>query len=84
MLFRSLRERGLRIPEDVQVIGYDDVFVSELTTPELTTIHQPVQEMAQACIDIIRQAAAGETFPSRTVLRVNLVRRGSTGTLRAD
>ena len=83
-LLGVLRERGLRIPEDVQVIGYDDVFVSELTTPELTTIHQPVQEMAQTCIDIIRQAAAGETFPSRTVLRVKLIRRGSTRTIQAD
>ena len=83
-LLGVLRARGQRIPEDVKVIGYDDVFVSELTMPELTTIHQPVEEMAQTCIDIIRRAAAGEAYPARTVLRVNLVRRGSTQTLQKD
>ncbi len=83
-LLEVLRTRGQRIPEDVKVIGYDDVFLSELTTPELTTIHQPVEEMAQTCIDIIRRAAAGEAYPARTVLRVNLVRRGSTQTLQED
>ncbi len=77
-LIGLLQNRGKRVPEDVKVVGYDDVFVSELTNPEMTTIHQPVEEMAQACIDIIKKAAAEEAFPARTVLRVSLVRRGTT------
>ena len=79
-LLGVLSSRGKRVPEDVKIVGYDDVFVSELTTPDLTTIHQPVQEMARTCIDIIRRASENEAFPARTVLRVNLVRRGSTRT----
>ena len=77
-LMGVLQNRGRRIPEDVKVIGYDDVFVSELTSPELTTIHQPLEDMAEACIDIIKKAADGEAFPARTVLHVKMVRRGTT------
>ena len=77
-LIGVLQNRGRRIPEDVKVIGYDDVFVSELTSPELTTIHQPLEDMAEACIDIIKKAADGEAFPARTVLHVKMVRRGTT------
>ncbi|MBQ3999867.1 MAG: LacI family DNA-binding transcriptional regulator [Oscillospiraceae bacterium] len=77
-LIRVLRKRGKRVPEDVRIVGYDDVLVSELTDPQLTTVHQPVREMADACIDIVKKAAAGEGYPARTTLHVTLVRRGTT------
>ena len=76
-MIRALRERGKSVPEDVRIVGYDDVLISELTDPQLTTIHQPVREMADACIDIIKRAADGEEYPSRTTFPVTLVRRGT-------
>ena len=76
-MIRALRERGKSVPEDVRIVGYDDVLISELTDPQLTTIHQPVREMADACIDIIKRAADEEEYPSRTTFPVTLVRRGT-------
>lgn len=74
----ALQERGLSVPENVKVVGYDDVMLSRIVSPELTTIHQPVQEMADACVDVIKKASAGESYPSRTIFHVSLVRRKTT------
>lgn len=69
---------GIRIPEDVQVVGFDDTYVSELTTPSITTIHQPVREMAQNAAEMLVRAIEEKETPSSVVLPVSLVRRGST------
>jgi len=72
------KQRGIRVPQDLKVVGYDDVLLSQMTTPDITTIHQPVREMAEACVDIVRRSAEGESLPSRTTFHVSLIRRGST------
>lgn len=69
---------GIAVPEQLKIVGYDDVNISRLTTPTITTIHQPVKEMAKAAISLLQNAIAGEMVASRTVLPVTLVRRGST------
>ncbi len=74
----ELTRRGRRIPQDVKIVGYDDVELAQLTTPQLTTIHQPVYEMAKTCIDIIQKASENETFPARTTFHVTLEKRGTT------
>ena len=71
----ALREKGRQVPEHVRVVGYDDILFADMVSPGVTTIHQPVQEMADACIDIIKKAAVGEAYPARTVFHVSLVRR---------
>ncbi len=70
--------RGLRVPEQMKVIGYDDVNVASLTTPDITTIRQPVKEMAETAIAMIDRVAGGEMVPSRSLFPVTLVERGST------
>ncbi len=45
--------RGLEVPGDLSVVGFDDTFASTMVWPELTTIHQPVAEMADTAIDIL-------------------------------
>src|SRR5204862_7567952 len=42
---RAARERGLRVPEDLSVVGFDDIEPSILVTPTLTTVHQPLGEI---------------------------------------
>ena len=69
---------GIRIPEDVQVVGFDDTFVSELTTPAITTIHQPPHEMAESAAEMLVRAVKEKETPSSVVLPVSLIRRGST------
>lgn len=74
---QACRQLGIEIPARMKIVGYDDVDISEFTVPELTTIHQPVREMANECISIIRKYSAGESVLSRTIFHVSLVTRQS-------
>lgn len=67
-----------RIPEDIKLVGFDDVNISMLTTPRITTIHQPIKEMAATAVDLVINASQGNLVPSRTMLPVALVEREST------
>lgn len=69
---------GLRVPEQVKVVGFDDVNIASLTTPPITTVHQPVREMAEMSVDLIVRSDKGEMIPTRTVLPVTLVKRATT------
>ena len=73
------RKLHILVPEQMKVIGFDDVLMASLTTPQLTTIHQPVKEMAEIALNLLDDAVAGKLVPKRTVLPVRLVERESTG-----
>jgi len=47
-LLTVARERGVRVPEDIAIVGFDDLLIARLSTPALTTIRQPLKEMAEA------------------------------------
>jgi LacI family transcriptional regulator len=47
------RDRGVRIPEDVAIVGFDDLLIAQLSTPPLTTIRQPLKEMAEAAYKMV-------------------------------
>lgn len=69
---------GKRIPEDLKVIGFDDTELAKLTTPQLTTIHQPIKEMARLALDLIFDTLDHKEINERNVLDVKLVVRGTT------
>jgi LacI family transcriptional regulator len=73
---------GLRIPEDLSVVGFDNIPESALTTPPLTTINQPIRQMGEQSIHLLLQLIRGET-PTTThiTLATNLVIRQSTRSL---
>ena len=76
------RKRGYKIilcSGGVSVDEFDDVNVASITTPTITTIHQPTYEMAELSVDILIDAAEGKTVARRTILPVTLVKRESTG-----
>lgn len=73
------RKLHIQVPEQMKVIGFDDVLMASLTTPQLTTIHQPVKEMAEIALNLLDDAVAGKLVAKRTVLPVRLVERESTG-----
>jgi LacI family transcriptional regulator len=52
-LLTVARERGVRIPEDIAIIGFDDLPIARLSTPALTTIRQPLKEMAEAAYKMV-------------------------------
>ena len=68
----------IRVPEDIKLVGFDDVNISSLTTPRITTVHQPVKEMAELAMDTIIRLNENKTVPMRSILPVRLVEREST------
>ncbi|MEV0090894.1 LacI family DNA-binding transcriptional regulator [Streptomyces sp. NPDC050738] len=73
---RALQERGLRVPEDVSVVGYNDDPVAAEVTPRLTTVHIPAEELGRTAV---RLALDGPpvTGPERHVLGTHIVIRES-------
>jgi len=75
---RVLSASGRRIPDDVAVTGYDDLGVAERTDPPLTTLSNPISEMAaEAARLLLAQLDGGSTAPRRVVFAPTLVRRAS-------
>jgi LacI family transcriptional regulator len=78
-VINALVEGGRRVPEDVSVVGFDDLRLARFTTPPLTTVHQPAREIAQRATQLLLELAAGETVTElRHLLPPEFVVRGST------
>ena len=78
-VMHAIAESGRRIPDDVSVVGFDDLRLAGHTTPPLTTIHQPAFEIAQRATQLLLDLAAGREVPQRLhLLEPELVVRGST------
>ena len=72
----AARELGRRVPEDVSIVGFDDIPVARYLTPPLTTVHQPLYELGQAAASVLMDVLAGRMEkPQRTVLTAPLVER---------
>lgn len=70
-----LRSRGLRVPEDIALVGFDDSPVATDMAPRLTTVHQPSRGQGEAMADILLARLAGEDPPHATILQAELVVR---------
>jgi DNA-binding LacI/PurR family transcriptional regulator len=80
---RALQESGLRIPEDVSVLGFDDIYAAEFYNPALTTIRQPLFEMGSLAAKTLLQRLAenkkdGAEIPQTLTVEPKLVVREST------
>lgn len=65
------------IPRDVSLVGFDDVDIAGLTCPQLTTIHQPLEQICAYAVEYILRKLRGETVPVKTVLPVSRIDRES-------
>ncbi len=74
---RTLTEHGRRVPDDVAVVGFDDVREAQLTTPALTTMRQPLADLGRTMTRVLLARVAGSDVDHRTVLPTELVRRAS-------
>ncbi len=77
-VMNALLDHGLRVPEDIAVVGYDDIEWAAYVRPALTTVHQPKQEVAEAAATEIVERVVGErsgrfstTFEPRLVTRMS-------------
>jgi len=77
-VLRALKEHKLRVPEDISLIGFDDIDLSERTNPALTTIQQDKQTISDAAISKLMQLLHGEKIPQPLVVPTRLIARAST------
>lgn len=76
--YEAVRQRGLRIPDDVSVVGFDDLPESRWSSPPLTTVRQPLAEMGALAARTVLRLAAGEDVDSpRVELATSLIERES-------
>jgi DNA-binding LacI/PurR family transcriptional regulator len=83
--YAGARDLGYRVPEDLSIVGFDDIALSEIVHPPLTTIRQPVAAMAEMVVDLLIRCVeeGGEPRDENFVqVRPQLIVRGSTGPAR--
>ncbi|WP_327293932.1 MULTISPECIES: LacI family DNA-binding transcriptional regulator [unclassified Streptomyces] len=77
---RAARRRGLAVPRDISVVGYDDSAFMNCTDPPLTTVRQPIEAMGKAAVELLgAQIAGGAVTSDELLFEPELVVRGSTG-----
>lgn len=76
---RAFQERGLRVPEDVSVVGFDDILDASYHTPSLTTVRQPLTKMGQMAAEtLIARLEGSKKYPHRIPIAPELIVREST------
>jgi LacI family xylobiose transport system transcriptional regulator len=77
-VIEAARVNGLRVPHDLSVVGYDDVPIAQWASPALTTVHQPLRQMAEQAVQMLLKLRAEESITPRLELATTLVVRKST------
>jgi DNA-binding LacI/PurR family transcriptional regulator len=80
---RSIRMHGLRVPEDISVAGYDDLFFASYTEPPLTTVRQPMQRMGHLAMETLFKLMSGEESVTTVNVKPELIVRESTAKLKS-
>ncbi|MFC8231002.1 LacI family DNA-binding transcriptional regulator [Streptomyces sp. NPDC057287] len=77
---RALERRGVRVPEDIAVTGFDGIPLSRIVRPSLTTVRQPIRQLGEQAVELLVQRLADPTRdPVSLELPVSLARRASCG-----
>jgi signal transduction histidine kinase/DNA-binding LacI/PurR family transcriptional regulator/AraC-like DNA-binding protein len=76
---QELQAQGVHIPDDVAVVGFDDIEETRATTPALTTVRAPLRQLGKKSVDLMLSILAGEPIPEQILLETELVRRQSCG-----
>jgi len=83
-ILRCLLENKVHVPRDVALIGYDDIYAAQMSTPSLSTIAQPIQKMVEIGVKSLLAQIAGQEITMRQSLSPLLVARESTLGIRAE
>lgn len=76
-MIRGLQKHGLRVPEDISVIGFDDVFLSRMSNPPMTTIHQDIRMKGKLAVQYIMESLDGDERKKENILPISIVERES-------
>jgi LacI family transcriptional regulator len=78
-VYEAARQHGLRVPQDLSVVGFDDLPISQWSSPPLTTVRQPLAEMGRVAAEMLGTLVGGLTLLGHRIeLATELVVRAST------
>lgn len=77
-VIQTCYSRGIRIPDQMKIVGYDDIDLCTLCTPQITTIHQSVHDICRYAVESIVFKTENRAIPNSVTFPVSLVARGST------
>ena len=77
-VIKAAQENMIKVPENLKVVGYDDIELAQLYSPEITTIRQPAENIAKNSVQLLLKLIAGENIDRKTFLNVELIKREST------
>lgn len=80
-ILSGLTEAGRRVPEEISIVGFDDLNISQLTSPRLTTVRQDVVGKGTSAVKMLLGAIAGEEGPAQVTFPVSLLERQSVARL---
>jgi signal transduction histidine kinase/DNA-binding LacI/PurR family transcriptional regulator len=78
-ILKALADRGISVPDDVALGGFDDTLEAAATRPALTTVRQPIHKLGRASLEVLLKLLAGEQVPDQTALPTKLMVRQSCG-----
>lgn len=78
---RALHEKGLRVPEDMAIIGFDDIEVSAFLTPPLTTVRVHTELMGRTAVQLLLERVEGRDITSHITINTKLIVRESSGSI---
>jgi len=74
---RAIRNRGLRVPDDISIVGFDDLFLAQYTEPPLTTVRQPKHEMGRLAMQVLLKMLTGADTEQKIKVPGELIIRQS-------
>lgn len=77
-VYKILKKHGYQVPGDIQIIGFDNINLSSLVTPELTTIGQPIKEMGTAAVQMLLEHLQQKEVKKQNIFPVELIIRETT------
>ncbi len=76
-IMSGLFKKGLRVPEDISIIGFDDLYLSSITSPQLTTIHQDIVEKGRVAASMLIDTIQKKEVQREFIMPVSLIERNS-------
>jgi DNA-binding LacI/PurR family transcriptional regulator len=84
---KAMEEAGVRVPDDVAVVGYDDIFSARLFKPSLTTVRQPIADIGKELVSLLIQSMdpdAENRSARKIVIPTELIVRESSGAMKKE